>query len=60
VPPFWFFIASQKDSHVKLRKQVGTKTITTIVPTHHELAPGTVHGVLKLAKIEDDEFWKYV
>jgi len=52
---FGFYFVSQKGSHVKLRKTVGNKTITTVVPLHKELAPGTLKGALDLAgiKIED-------
>jgi len=31
---------------------VGSKTITTVIPLHKELAPGTLKGVLDLAEIE--------
>ena len=49
---FGFYFVSQKGSHVKLRKMVGSKTITTVIPLHKELAPGTLKGVLDLAEIE--------
>lgn len=57
---FGFFVIRQKGSHVKLRAQIGRRTITTVVPLHSELAPGTLHGVLKLAEIEAETFWKYL
>lgn len=53
---FGFFTVSQKGSHVKLRKKVPGKTITTIVPMHRELARGTFLGVLELAEIAEEEF----
>lgn len=53
---FGFFYVSQKGSHVKLRKRIGTRVITTIVPLHKELARGTLRGVLELAEIEEEEF----
>ncbi len=53
---FGFFIASQKGSHVKLCKISKDKTITTIVPDHKELATGTLRGVLRLAKVEYEDF----
>ena len=57
---FEFHFVSQKGSHVKLRKRINHKEITTIVPLHKELAPGTLKGVLKLAQIEEKDFWSRV
>jgi predicted RNA binding protein YcfA (HicA-like mRNA interferase family) len=57
---FGFYFVSQKGSHVKLRKRINHKEITTIVPLHKELAPGTLKGVLKLAQIEEKDFWSKV
>jgi predicted RNA binding protein YcfA (HicA-like mRNA interferase family) len=57
---FGFYFVSQKGSHVKLRKRINHKEITTIVPLHKELAPGTLKGVLKLAQIEEKDFWSRV
>ena len=53
---FGFSVVSQKGSHVKLRKKVGNKVITTIVPLHKELAHGTLLGVLNLAEINVKDF----
>lgn len=55
---FGFSFVSQKGSHIKLRKITGTKTITTIVPNHKELSPGTLKGVLNLAEVKEKEFRK--
>jgi predicted RNA binding protein YcfA (HicA-like mRNA interferase family) len=46
---FGFYFVSQKGSHVKLRKRINHKEITTIVPLHKELAPGTLKGVFKIS-----------
>jgi len=54
---FDFYFVSQKGSHVKLGKKVGKRVIITIVPSHKELAPGTIKGVLKLAQVEEKDFW---
>lgn len=56
---FGFFIVSQKGSHIKLRKIVLGMTITTIVPMHKELAIGTLRGILDLAKVNFEEFFKF-
>lgn len=55
---FGFFVISQKGSHVKLRKRVGRRVITTIVPLHTTLALGTLRGVLELAEIDEKNFWQ--
>ena len=41
---------------MKLSRREGRRTITTIVPLHHELARGTLRGALELAEIKEDEF----
>lgn len=53
---FGFSFTSQKGSHVKLRKKLGNRIITTIVPLHKELARGTLLGALELAEISEEDF----
>lgn len=55
---FGFAFASQRGSHVKLRKRTDGGVITTIVPLHRSLAHGTLLGALELAEIAEDEFRK--
>ncbi len=55
---FGFHQASQKGSHVKLKKTIAGKTIVTIVPLHRELASGTLRGILSLANVEFGSFTK--
>ena len=55
---FGFSFISQKGSHIKLRRKIGNKTIITIIPLHKELAPGTLKGVLRLAQVDEKEFWE--
>ena len=57
---FGFYFVSQKGSHVKLQKRIGSQKITTIVPLHKELALGTLKGILDLAQVEEKDFWKKV
>ena len=57
---FGFEVVRQKGSHVKLRKRIPAGHVTTIVPLHSELAHGTLRGVLELARIEWDNFEKYI
>lgn len=53
---FGFSFISQKGSHVKLRRKVAGKVITTVVPLHKELARGTLLGILELAGIDEKDF----
>ncbi len=56
VRDYSFEIVSKRGSHIKLRKN----GCTTIVPDHKELAFGTLRSILKLAGIEEKDFWKKV
>ncbi len=53
---FGFIIITTKGSHIKLRRKMGSRTITTIVPLHRELAHGTLLGVLRLGEINPKDF----
>lgn len=55
---FGFFFVSQKGSHVKLRRKEDNRVITTVVPMHRELSPGTLRGVLELAEVREKNFRK--
>jgi len=56
VKKFDFGVVSQKGSHIKLR----CGSCVTVVPLHKELAPGTLSGVLRLAKIEKEDFLRAI
>jgi predicted RNA binding protein YcfA (HicA-like mRNA interferase family) len=55
---YGFRIAGKKGSHVKLKKVSDGETIITVVPLHRELAHGTLRSILRLAKIEYEDFLK--
>lgn len=55
---FGFYFISQKGSHVKLRKKIGGREITTIIPLHKELTLGTLKGILELAEVNENDFWQ--
>lgn len=55
---FDFKFVGQKGSHIKLSRFDAGRKITTIVPNHKELAYGTLRGVLRLAQVEESDFWK--
>lgn len=57
---FGFLLISQKGSHVKLRRKLGSRTITTIVPLHRELATGTLRGILEFAEVPEELFFDYI
>lgn len=55
---FAFEVVGQKGSHVKLRTFVDGKKLTTIVPDHKELDYGTLRGILRLAHVDEENFWE--
>jgi predicted RNA binding protein YcfA (HicA-like mRNA interferase family) len=48
----------QQGSHVVLKKKTDAGEIGCVVPLHRELAVGTLHGILKQAKVTVEEFLK--
>ena len=46
----------QRGSHVVLKKNTPDGDIGCVVPLHKELAVGTLHGILKQAKLSIEEF----
>ena len=55
-----FSISGKKGSHVRLSKQTPEGKIGTVVPLHNELKIGTLRGLLKLAKVDIDEFFSHL
>jgi predicted RNA binding protein YcfA (HicA-like mRNA interferase family) len=45
-----------RGSHVVMKKETSQGTYGCVVPLHRELAVGTLHGILKQAEVEVDEF----
>lgn len=60
VKNFGFEVARHKGSHVVLRKFSEGRKIVTVVPLHKEIKPGTLLGILQLAKVSREEFLKCV
>jgi len=56
---FGFYISGHKGSHVRLSKVTKLGKIGTVVPLHDELKLGTLLGILKLAKVDPNEFEKF-
>jgi len=55
-----FTISGRTGSHVRLSKITPDGKVGTVVPAHDELKIGTLKGILKLAKIDEDEFSKHL
>ena len=53
---FGFKAVRQRRSHVVLKKG----SVGTCVPKHRELKLGTLKSILALAKIEEEEFSRYL
>lgn len=57
---FGFSISGRSGSHVRLSKMTPEGKIGTVVPMHRELKIGTMLGILRLAKIDKEEFVRYL
>jgi predicted RNA binding protein YcfA (HicA-like mRNA interferase family) len=55
-----FEISGRSGSHVRRSKMTPEGKVGTAVPMHKELKIGTLRGVLKLAKVDMEEFSKYL
>ena len=56
---FNFQISGRKGSHVRLSKETPEGKIGTVVPIHDQLKIGTLKGILKQAKIDEQKFSEY-
>jgi predicted RNA binding protein YcfA (HicA-like mRNA interferase family) len=57
---FGFMVSGQSGSHVRLSKVTAQGKIGTVIPMHDELKPGTLKTVLKLAKVDPEEFAEFL
>ncbi len=57
---FGFEIRARSGSHVRLSKITSEGKVGTVVPMHEDIKIGTLRGILKLAKVDPDEFSKYI
>ncbi len=46
----------QRGSHVILKKETSEGAVGCVIPLHRELKIGTLHGILRQAKVTPDEF----
>ncbi len=54
-----FSTTRQKGSHIVLVKHTLTGKITTVVPIHKSIDPGTLKGILNQAKLTREELINY-
>lgn len=57
---FGFQISGRTGSHIRLSKQTPEGKVGTVVPNHKEIKIGTLKSVLKLAKVDVEEFVEYL
>lgn len=55
-----FKLSGRSGSHVRLSKETGEGKVGTVIPLHKELKIGTLKGILKLAKVDEEEFSKHI
>jgi predicted RNA binding protein YcfA (HicA-like mRNA interferase family) len=55
-----FIQARQRGSHVVMKKSTPEASVGCVAPLHSEVATGTLHSILKQAKVSPDEFIKVV
>lgn len=57
---FGFEISGRKGSHIRLSKETSNGKVGTVVPMHDEIKIGTLKGILKLSRVDENEFSKYI
>jgi predicted RNA binding protein YcfA (HicA-like mRNA interferase family) len=55
-----FVQARQRGSHVVMKKSTPEGKVGCVVPLHGEVAIGTLHSILKQAKVSTEEFLEVV
>lgn len=57
---FGFKISGRSGSHVRLSKETSERKVGTVIPNHKDIKIGTLKNALKLAKIDSNEFAKFL
>ena len=57
---YGFVVSGRTGSHVRMSKAMPGGKAGTVVPLHDELKIGTLRGILKLAKIDPDDFARHL
>ena len=50
-----FAVLRQHGSHIVVQKRDASSVITTVVPAHKEVAKGTLHAILRKARVSPDD-----
>ena len=50
-----FVVVRQRGSHIRLEKNLPNETIKLTIPNHKELKKGTLHHILKDAKLKPED-----
>jgi predicted RNA binding protein YcfA (HicA-like mRNA interferase family) len=53
-----FRIVRQRGSHIVLQRRTSETTVTTVVPNHKEMAPGTLRSILKRTGLPIEDLLK--
>lgn len=51
-----FVVVRQKGSHIRLEKNTEGETIKLTVPNHTILKKGTLHQIIKVSKLKEEDF----
>lgn len=51
-----FVVVRQKGSHIRLEKNTPEGTIKITVPVHSELKKGTLHQIIKVSGLKEEDF----
>lgn len=51
-----FVAIRQRGSHVVMKKELTSGAVGCVVPRHRELAQGTLQGILKQARVDEEDF----
>lgn len=57
---YGFAVSGQSGSYIRLSKQTPEGKVGTVAPLHRELKIGTLPGILRLAKIDPDDFARHL
>ena len=57
---FGFKVIRQRGSHVMIIKEGKLEKFGTVIPMHQELKIGTLKGILKQAKISEEEIEEFL
>ncbi len=53
-----FRLVRQRGSHIVMQKKTAETTVTTVVPNHRELAPGTLRSILRRTGLSIEDLIK--